>query len=89
MGDPSTVGHQCYRRLHMEYEHCFSDDDDDNNVLPSVDGCKGLSPELLQWRTVFYGIQPRYMNVDIRIVIDVTTGGNAFKLNCMTELEGM
>lgn len=26
-------------------------------------------------RTVFYGVQPKYLNVDIRITLDVTTGG--------------
>lgn len=30
---------------------------------------------LLPGRTVFYAVQPKYLNVDIRITIDVTEGG--------------
>jgi hypothetical protein len=29
-------------------------------------------------RTVFYAVHPRYLNVDIRITIDVLKGGNYF-----------
>ena len=40
--------------------------------------CNGLlqpPSALLQGRTVFYGVQPKYMNVDIRIVVDISAGG--------------
>ena len=36
--------------------------------------CK-LQPALLEYgKTVFFAVQPRFMNVDIRLVIDVTQG---------------
>lgn len=35
-------------------------------------------PPLYQGRTAFFAIQPKYMNVDIRVVVDVTKGGIDF-----------
>lgn len=32
----------------------------------------------MQGRTVFFAVQPKYMNVDIRIVVDVSNGGVDF-----------
>lgn len=39
----------------------------------TIDECKKPSP-LRPGQTVFFVIQPRFMNVDIRIIVDVTQG---------------
>jgi hypothetical protein len=37
-------------------------------------GCSGAEGELAPGHTVFLAVQPKFMNVDIRITIDVTRG---------------
>lgn len=41
--------------------------------LPRLLNCKKTAP-LKAGRTVFFVVQPRFMNVDIRIIVDVTQG---------------
>jgi len=66
LGTP-TNGHQCYCQMTVDNDYCF-----DPNTQMNCD----RNPEpLLYGRTVFFGVQPKYLNVDIRIVIDVTVGG--------------
>ncbi|CAN7993578.1 unnamed protein product, partial [Ixodes hexagonus] len=60
-----TNGHQCYRHMRLEQEYCFD---------PHTQECSPEPTPLPQGRTVFFVVQPRYMNVDIRIVVDVTSG---------------
>lgn len=58
-------GHQCYKQLTVESKMCFD--------AKTIDECKKPTP-LKNGQTVFFVIQPRFMNVDIRLIIDVTQG---------------
>lgn len=76
LGAPS-YGHQCYRHMFMDKDYCFVQ----NSEITTPAECNDISSALLQGRTVFFAVQPRYMNVDIRIVVDVTKGGIDFFLS--------
>ncbi|XP_035828225.1 multiple epidermal growth factor-like domains protein 8 [Aplysia californica] len=65
LGTP-TNGHQCYRQMNVDRDYCF-DPDTQNN-------CNQFPKALKLGRTVFFAVQPKYLNVDIRITIDVTMG---------------
>ena len=68
-GNPVN-NHQCYRQMTLEKEYCLD---------PSTQNdCNQNPGPLMQGRTVFYAVHPRYLNVDIRITIDVLKGGNYF-----------
>ncbi|GFW79513.1 multiple epidermal growth factor-like domains protein 8 [Trichonephila clavipes] len=72
LGSPSN-GHQCYRHMYLDKEYCFD---------PTTQGeCNRTPIPLLRGQTVFFAVQPRYMNVDIRIVVDITQGGIDFFLS--------
>lgn len=58
-------GHQCYKQLTVESKMCFD--------AKTIDECKKPAP-LKSGQTVFFVVQPRFMNVDIRIIVDVTQG---------------
>lgn len=62
-GHPKN-GHQCFKHISIESRMCFND-------AKPIDECER---HLEAGKTQFFLIQPRYMNVDIRIVIDVTVG---------------
>ena len=72
MGTP-TGGHQCYRQMSVDRDYCFDPDTQMNC------NTEQLMP-LYKGRTVFFVVQPKYLNVDIRILLDVTKGG---KLLCV------
>lgn len=58
-------GHQCYKQITVEAKMCFD--------AKPIDECK--KPQALKnGQTKFFVIQPRFMNVDIRIIVDVTSG---------------
>ena len=40
----------------------------------SIEYCNSKQKPLLQGRTVFFAVQPKFMNVNIRINLDVTKG---------------
>lgn len=63
-GNP-TEGHQCYKQITVESKMCFD--------AKTIDECKKPAP-LRPGQTVFFVVQPRFMNVDIRIIVDVTQG---------------
>lgn len=63
-GNP-TKGHQCYKQITVESKMCFD--------AKTIDECKKPAP-LRPGQTVFFVVQPRFMNVDIRIIVDVTQG---------------
>jgi multipile epidermal growth factor-like domains protein 8 len=65
VGHP-TDGHQCYKQITVESKMCFD--------AKSIDECKIKPQPLRPGQTVFFMVQPRFMNVDIRIVVDVTQG---------------
>ncbi|KAK3088685.1 hypothetical protein FSP39_022382 [Pinctada imbricata] len=59
-------GHHCYRQMDVDLEYCLD---------PTTQSkCISAAP-LLKHRTVFFAVQPRYLNVDIRITLDITQGG--------------
>lgn len=60
-----TNGHQCYRHMRLEQDYCFDPETQDCSLGPNP---------LPLGRSVFFVVQPRYMNVDIRIVVDVPYG---------------
>nr|KAG5710511.1 hypothetical protein BaRGS_013157 [Batillaria attramentaria] len=62
-----TNGHQCYRQMQVDLEYCLDPS--------SQTECIHNPGALLPGRTVFYAVQPKYLNVDIRITIDITQGG--------------
>nr|XP_033770020.1 multiple epidermal growth factor-like domains protein 8 isoform X2 [Geotrypetes seraphini] len=66
-GNPVN-GQQCYRLISVEQEYCF-DPTSQNNCFhePNIQN-------LPMGRTVFFGVQPKFTNVDIRITVDVTFG---------------
>jgi len=59
--------------MFLDKDYCF-----DPNTQEE---CARKPNKLLNGRTVFFAVQPRYMNVDIRIVVDVTKGGVDFFLS--------
>ncbi|XP_070550058.1 multiple epidermal growth factor-like domains protein 8 [Ptychodera flava] len=61
-----TSGHQCYRIMQFELQYCF-DPITQNN-------CLRKHQPLLQSRSVFFSIHPKYTNVDIRLTVDITEG---------------
>ncbi|KAH9496424.1 Multiple epidermal growth factor-like domains protein 8, partial [Bulinus truncatus] len=65
IGEPKN-GQQCYRQMNVDRDYCF-DPDTQNN-------CNQYPKALHMGRTVFFVVQPKYLNVDIRITIDVTLG---------------
>uniref|UniRef100_A0A1B0CSP3 Multiple epidermal growth factor-like protein 8 n=2 Tax=Lutzomyia longipalpis TaxID=7200 RepID=A0A1B0CSP3_LUTLO len=64
-GNP-IEGHQCYKHINVESKMCFD--------AKIIDECKIKPSPLKPGQTVFFVIQPRFMNVDIRIIVDVTQG---------------
>lgn len=58
-------GHQCYKQITVESKMCFD--------AKTIDECKKPQP-LKNGHTIFFVVQPRFMNVDIRIIVDVTSG---------------
>ncbi|XP_063423029.1 multiple epidermal growth factor-like domains protein 8 [Mytilus trossulus] len=59
--------HQCYRQMNVDREYCLDPE--------TQNECSQNAHPLMQGRTVFFAVQPRYLNVDIRITIDVLKGG--------------
>lgn len=57
--DEFAGGHACYRQMTVELEYCVGD------------AC--AAPEA--GRVAFFAVQPRFMNVDIRLVVDVGGAG--------------
>ncbi|XP_023931409.1 multiple epidermal growth factor-like domains protein 8 isoform X3 [Lingula anatina] len=62
-----TNGHHCYHKMTVDRDFCF--DPDTQNF------CTQNPTRLQKGQTVFFAVQPRYLNVDIRVTIDVTSGG--------------
>ncbi|XP_037559962.1 multiple epidermal growth factor-like domains protein 8 [Dermacentor silvarum] len=60
-----TNGHQCYRHMRLEQDYCLD---------PETQECSPDPNLLPQGRTMFFVVQPRYMNVDIRVIMDITSG---------------
>lgn len=67
------TGHQCYRHMFLDRDYCFDPH--------TQDECNRKPNALTHGRTVFFAVQPRYMNVDIRIIVDVAEGKFNFHIN--------
>ncbi|CAB4060701.1 MEGF8 [Lepeophtheirus salmonis] len=65
LGYPEN-GHQCYRVMTVDTEYCFDPE--------TQSECNRIPSPLNAGQAVFFAVQPKFMNVDIRIVIDVTVG---------------
>ncbi|KAE8741134.1 hypothetical protein FOCC_FOCC013392 [Frankliniella occidentalis] len=65
MGKP-TDGHQCYKQMSVDLKFCLD--------AKLIDECKLKPKPLMPGQTVFFAVQPRFMNVDIRVMVDVTDG---------------
>ncbi|KAE8593599.1 hypothetical protein XENTR_v10019212 [Xenopus tropicalis] len=66
-GNPVN-GRQCYRLMTVEQEYCFDPTSQSNCFHePNIQN-------LPFGRTVFFGVQPKFTNVDIRVTVDVTFG---------------
>ncbi|CAG2065660.1 unnamed protein product [Timema podura] len=65
MGTP-TGGHQCYRQMTVDSKFCFD--------AKQLEECKMKPKPLYPGQTAFFVVQPRFMNVDIRVIVDVTQG---------------
>lgn len=83
-----TNNHQCYKQITVESKFCL-DTSSIGKVLKYAfssenkkkllnfgfsENCKGKINPLKPGQTVFFVVQPRFMNVDIRIIVDVTQG---------------
>ncbi|XP_051901341.1 LOW QUALITY PROTEIN: multiple epidermal growth factor-like domains protein 8 [Pristis pectinata] len=67
LGNP-TGGRQCYRQITVEQEYCFDPTSQSNCYHePNI-------KNLPAGRTVFFAVQPKFTNVDIRVTVDVTFG---------------
>lgn len=64
-GHPKN-GHQCYKHITIDSKMCLD--------AKPLDECKLETIPLMGGKTVFFVVQPRFMNVDIRIILDVTQG---------------
>ncbi|KAK7078722.1 Multiple epidermal growth factor-like domains protein 8 [Halocaridina rubra] len=65
LGNPSN-GHQCFKQMSVEKEFCL-DPFTQNN-------CNTEPKPLSSGQTVFFAVQPKFMNVDIRLILDITKG---------------
>ena len=65
IGNPSN-GHQCFKQMSVEKDFCLDP--------ISQDSCKTKPNPLMPGQTVFFAVQPKFMNVDIRLILDITKG---------------
>ncbi|XP_039249986.2 multiple epidermal growth factor-like domains protein 8 [Styela clava] len=79
-GEPKNGGH-CYRQVAMEDDMCFSIDSPSS--CPAIDyGSNGQTVNTLgetrhvlpAGQAILFALNPKYTNVDIRIMVDVTFG---------------
>ena len=78
VGDP-VYGHQCYRAMAVDQDYCF-----DPNMRP--DYCNERPGPLKPGETIFFAVQPKFMNVDIRVTVDVTQGAIDVILSAQSQL---
>lgn len=65
IGDPEK-SRQCYRQMSVDNDYCLD---------PQTQSECNREPQLLMdGQAVFFVVLPKFMNVDIRIIIDITQG---------------
>uniref|UniRef100_UPI00358F442D multiple epidermal growth factor-like domains protein 8 n=1 Tax=Myxine glutinosa TaxID=7769 RepID=UPI00358F442D len=62
-----TEGRHCYRKIAVGQEHCFDPTTQNNCYNEQI-------RNLRAGQALFFAIQPKFTNVDIRITIDITFG---------------
>ena len=67
VGSP-TDSHQCYRQMTVDTDYCL----DPKTQSKCYAG--GQPAPLEHGQTVYFAVLPKFMNVDIRVVVDVTEG---------------
>ncbi len=68
IGDPRG-GHHCYRAMMVNSDYCL----DNENTVTQPDYC-ALHTEILPGRVSFFAVQPKFMNVHIRVNVDMLEG---------------
>ena len=66
LGNPSK-GHQCYFQMTVDEEYCLDPE--------SQSRCDTTPKELNVGQTVYFAVQPKFLNVNIRLILDVNKGG--------------
>lgn len=65
-GDPSLEGAQCYRHIKTDQSYCLD---------PSLPvNCPNPPKPLAPLQFTYFGVTPQYVNVDIRIFLDIYVG---------------
>lgn len=77
MGTPKD-GHQCYKHMLADSQFCF---DAKQVVSHFVEECRMKPHPLKPGKVSFFAIQPKFLNVDIRVIVDVTQGALDFFLS--------
>ncbi|CAD5110882.1 DgyrCDS247 [Dimorphilus gyrociliatus] len=65
-GDPSLEGAQCYRHIKTDQSYCL------DPTLPV--NCPNPPEPLAPLQFAYFGVTPQYVNVDIRIFLDIYIG---------------
>ena len=68
IGDPRQ-GHHCYRAMMVNTDYCLDDDE----TISQPDFC-ALHTPVLPGKVAFFAVQPKFMNVHIRVNVDMMDG---------------
>ena len=79
MGDPAD-GHQCYRAMVVDQDYCLNPDGSRHEY------CGDQATPLQPGQTVFFAVQPKFMNVDIRVTIDISQGAADILLSAHSQM---
>ena len=69
LGDPRH-GHHCYRAMMVNSDYCL----DDEHSLPFQPDFCALHTSVTPGRVAFFAVQPKFMNVHIRVNVDIMEG---------------
>ena len=79
VGDPAE-GHQCYRAMVVDQDYCLNPDGSRHEYCTDEANPLGLG------QTVFFAVQPKFMNVDIRVTIDISQGATDIMLSAHSQM---
>lgn len=79
VGDPHQ-GHQCYRAMVVDQDYCLNPEGSRHEY------CGDEASPLHEGQTVFFAVQPKFMNVDIRVTIDISQGAVDILLSAHSQL---
>ena len=69
LGDPRH-GHHCYRAMMVNSDYCL----DDEHSLPFQPDFCALHTPIIPGQVAFFAVQPKFMNVHIRVNVDMMEG---------------